>query len=218
MKASYIMGIHEFHDHKVPNEILTYFSMSVFHKEVNVPAYEWPRIAASIALVAGHGVAASGLVYGIPISFTENDNKIIAEHSIDAFVEFMYNNYSLEYEHPYEMLCISGFESQKPALKLTTSPEVINALMFTLEINVKTELLMTELIDATLIAIAKAGFKLNVHSQKDLCLRFNINTSKDIKHWSNMIRRKFKKKFHNIASVSLSSQENQILVDLADEM
>jgi hypothetical protein len=142
MKASYIMGIHEFHDHKVPNEILEYFSMTAFHKEVNVPAYEWPRIAASIALVAGHGVAASGLVYGIPISFNENDDKIIAEHSIDAFVEFMYNHYSLEYEHPYEMLCIGGIEPQLPELKMSVSPEFINVLEFTLEIKVKTDLLL----------------------------------------------------------------------------
>ena len=91
------------------------------------------------------------------------------------------------------MLCIGGIEPQLPELKMSVSPEFINVLEFTLEIKVKTDLLMPELVNATLIAIAKAGFKLNVHSQKDLCLRFNVNTSKDIKHWANMIRRKFKK-------------------------
>lgn len=221
MQAAFVIGVHETHDKVVPKEILKYFGISIFYKEID----NWSSsITASIASAAGlQWVQRSNtVVYGIEISPNspdDNINKLIAEHTVNSFVDFMYTFYKLEYEHYLEILCIkTKNELMHIRQQLGTLPENVNHLEFNITIYLERgtpSKITSDLKDSLSIEIAKAGFKLNMAC---LCMEpsdldqgfakiyFNINTSHDIRTWIHAMKRKAKRKFHCIDS--FKAEEN----------
>lgn len=220
MQASFVIGVNETHDKVIPQDILKYFGVSIFYKELD----RWPTsITASIASAAGfHCIQKSNtVVYGIeiPTSADEDDLvRTIAEYTINSFVDFMYTHYKLEYEHYSEILCIKLKEELLHLyIPVHTRPEDINCLEYNITITNTQgtpDSIISDMKDSISLEIAKAGFKLNMAG---ICLEpseaasdmgivsnskiyFNINTCSDIRTWAHSIKRKIKKKFHCIES------------------
>jgi len=241
MQAAFVVGVSETHDKVIPKDILKYYGISIFYKEIN----NWPAgITASIASAAGITWVQKPdtVVYGIeinPYMPEDNTTKLIAEYTVNAFVDFLYTHYKLEYEHYSDILCIkSKTDFLHLCQPITILPENVNNMEFNITIILSSNTpsrLTTDIKETLSIEIARAGYKLNmacvfldtsdsgedsptenfIKTEGHSKIHFNINTSTEIRAWVHAMKRKAKRKFHCIESFKFEVKKIECEYEIA---